>query len=471
MLSQEITNEISKNLYDQTIEQAFLGALILENRLIENVPDDFRSYCFYNILNGHIYDSIHKFYNKSSVADPITISYDLQGISDFSDIDLKKYIVDLTDSVISFGNVADYAEIIRDLYIRRCIVQISDNAISEAKKINITDHSGTKLLESVEEEFYQLSNTSYFDGRTYMFADALATSIESAANAFKKEGAIVGVPTGFVAIDQKMGGLHNSDLIIVAGRPSMGKTAFATNIAFNAAKSKLIDRNDGAGVLFFSLEMSAEQLATRILSSEANISSDNIRRGEIDKDALEKFLQISRDFEGLSLFIDDGANVSTNYIRNKIRKIKRRHDIGLVVIDYLQLISSNKRENRVQEISEITRSLKNIAKEYNIPIVALSQLSRAVEQRDDKKPQLSDLRESGSIEQDADVVMFIYREEYYKSRKEPAEGTPEHLKWQAEMEDCYNRADVIIAKQRHGPVGTIRLFFDGRLTKFGNLID
>ncbi len=182
-------------------------------------------------------------------------------------------------------------------------------------------------------------------------------------------------------------------------------------------------------------------------------------------------MQISRDFEGLSLFIDDGANVSTNYIRNKIRKIKRRHDIGLVVIDYLQLISSNKRENRVQEISEITRSLKNIAKEYNIPIVALSQLSRAVEQRDDKKPQLSDLRESGSIEQDADVVMFIYREEYYKSRKEPSEGTPEHLKWQAEMEDCYNRADVIIAKQRHGPVGTIRLFFDGRLTKFGNLID
>jgi replicative DNA helicase len=255
----------------------------------------------------------------------------------------------------------------------------------------------------------------------------------------------------------------------------MGKTALATNIAFNAAKYRLKKQGEGAAVVFFSLEMSSEQLATRILASESGVSSDNIRRGEIPKDAFEKFVSISRELENLELFVDDTPNITISQIRNRIRRLKRRYDIGLIVIDYLQLIESgaSKRssENRTQEVSEITRALKGIAKELNIPVLALSQLSRAVEQREDKKPQLADLRESGSIEQDSDVVMFIYREEYYKARKEPAEGTPEHTKWQSEMEQIYNRAEVIIAKQRHGPVGTVKLFFDGRLTRFGNLME
>jgi replicative DNA helicase len=277
-------------------------------------------------------------------------------------------------------------------------------------------------------------------------------------------------------LDKWLGGFHKSDLLVIAGRPSMGKTALATNIAFNAAKAKINNLHEGTGVVFFSLEMSAEQLATRVLASESGIPSDNIRRGEIPKDSFDKFVTISHDLEKLCFFIDDTPNITVNQIRNRSRRLKRQHDIGLIIIDYLQLVEPGGglrrfSENRVQEISEITRALKGLAKELNIPVLALSQLSREVEKRDDKKPQLSDLRESGSIEQDADVVMFVFREEYYKSRKEPQEGTMEHDKWQAEMEKIYNRAEVIIAKQRHGPIGSVKLFFDGRLTKFGNLME
>ena len=461
-------------LHNIEAEQALLGALILDNSLIDNLPDAFAFFHFSVELHSNIFESIRKIRDIGSVADPITLASHLKSDETFQKSGGQKYLLDLVDSVIGLSNISDYAQIIYDLYLRREIINISDRSIINSKTVN-HDEQATDIIEQAEKELYELASGISAKGRMVSFSDALAESIEAAASAFKRDSHIVGVTTGFKQLDKWLGGLHSSDLLVLAGRPSMGKTAFATNIAFNAAKYKLNNSRDGTGVIFFSLEMSAEQLATRILASESGVPSDNIRRGEIPKDSFDKFLNISRDLEKLELFVDDTPNITMAQIRNRARKLKRQRDIGLIVIDYLQLIEigSSKRssDNRVQEISEITRALKGLAKELNIPVVALSQLSRAVEQRDDKRPQLSDLRESGSIEQDADVVMFVFREEYYKARKEPQEGTIEHEKWQVEMESVYNRAEVIIAKQRHGPVGTVKLFFDGRLTKFGNLME
>jgi len=461
-------------LHNIDAEQALLGALILDNSVIDNIPDNFYSYHFSAEIHSKIFDAICKIRDYGSVADPITITAHLKADDTFQKSGGQKYLLDLVEGVISLSNVTDYANIIYDLYLRRQIVEIADKSIKKTQLLD-SKEKANDIIELVEKDLYDLVTGTSAIGRLVSFSDALSESIETAAEAFKRDSKIVGVTTGFKLMDKSLGGLHNSDLLVVAGRPSMGKTAFATNIAFNAAKAKLNGQSEGAGVVFFSLEMSAEQLATRILASESGISSDSIRRGEIPKDSFDKFVNISHELEKLDLFIDDTPNITLNQIRNRARKLKRQKDIGLIVIDYLQLIettgSKRNSENRVQEISEITRTLKGIAKELNVPVLALSQLSRAVEQREDKRPQLSDLRESGSIEQDSDVVMFVFREEYYKSRKEPAEGTIEHSKWEAEMEKIYNKAEIIIAKQRHGPIGTIKLFFDGRLTKFGNLLD
>ncbi len=461
-------------LHNIDAEQALIGALILDNSVIDNVPDNFCSYHFSAEIHSKIFEAICRIRDNGSVADPITITAYLKSDDIFQKRGGQKYLLDLVEGVISLSNVSDYANIIYDLYLRRQIVEIADRGIKKTQLLD-SKEKANDIIELVEKDLYDLVTGTSAVGRLVSFSDALSESIESAAEAFKRDSKIVGVTTGFKLMDKSLGGLHNSDLMVVAGRPSMGKTAFATNIAFNAAKAKLNGQSEGTGVVFFSLEMSAEQLATRILASESGVSSDAIRRGEIPKDSFDKFVSISHELEKLDLFIDDTPNITLNQIRNRARKLKRQKDIGLIVIDYLQLIetSGSKRgsENRVQEISEITRTLKGIAKELNVPVLALSQLSRAVEQRDDKRPQLSDLRESGSIEQDADVVMFVFREEYYKSRKEPAEGTIEHSKWESEMEKIYNRAEIIVAKQRHGPIGTIKLFFDGRLTKFGNLLD
>lgn len=461
-------------LHNIDAEQALIGALILDNSVIDNVPDNFCSYHFSAEIHSKIFEAICRIRDNGSVADPITITAYLKSDDIFQKSGGQKYLLDLVEGVISLSNVNDYANIVYDLYLRRQIVEIADRGIKKTQLLD-SKEKANDIIELVEKDLYDLVTGTSAVGRIVSFSDALSESIESAAEAFKRDSKIVGVTTGFKLMDKSLGGLHNSDLMVVAGRPSMGKTAFATNIAFNAAKAKLNGQSEGTGVVFFSLEMSAEQLATRILASESGVPSDAIRRGEIPKDSFDKFVSISHELEKLDLFIDDTPNITLNQIRNRARKLKRQKDIGLIVIDYLQLIetSGSKRgsENRVQEISEITRTLKGIAKELNVPVLALSQLSRAVEQRDDKRPQLSDLRESGSIEQDADVVMFVFREEYYKSRKEPAEGTIEHSKWESEMEKIYNRAEIIVAKQRHGPIGTIKLFFDGRLTKFGNLLD
>lgn len=463
-----------KILHSLEVEQALLGALILDNSRIDDLPSTFQAGHFVAELHQKIYETINRLRNEGSVADPITIASRLKNDEVFKQANGKKYVLDLPDTVLGLDSVAEYARIIQDFYLRRKVVEISESTINEAQTLENSEN-GTDVIEHAEKQLYELNNEISGNGRLISFKEALGISVETAARAFSHKGSIIGITSGFHYIDRILGGFQNSDLIVLAGRPSMGKTALATGIALNAAKAKLHNKDGGAGVVFFSLEMSSEQLATRILAIESGIPSDKIRRGEIPKDAFEQFARISQELSNLELYIEDTSNLSVTQIRNKARKLKRKKDIGLIVIDYLQLINvssslKNRNENRVQEISEITRTLKGIAKELNIPVLALSQLSRAVEQRDDKKPQLSDLRESGSIEQDADVVMFVFREEYYKERKEPAQGSDAHVKWQAEMESVKNKAEVIVAKQRQGPVGSIELFFNSSLTKFGDLM-
>jgi replicative DNA helicase len=470
----EIISDLNVGLYSAEAEHALLGALILDNSLLDNIPDFFSPICFATELHSKIFEAICKLRNSGSIADPITLKTYLKSEEVFQAANGHVYLLDLVQSVIGISNVATYAQLIYDLYLRRKIVLIGDRCISRARTIN-PDETAIGVIELAEKDLYELATGTSGGNRLVSFSDALSESIQAATLAFKRDSHIVGVTSGFKLLDKWLGGFHNSDLLVIAGRPSMGKTALATNLAFNAAKAQLQNKTEGAGVAFFSLEMSSEQLATRILSSESGIPSDNIRRGAIPRDSFDKFVRISQELEMLQLYIDDTPNITVSQIRNRARKLKRQSNIGMIVIDYLQLIESSggKKgfENRAQEISEITRALKGLAKELNLPVIALSQLSRAVEQRDDKKPQLADLRESGTIEQDADVVMFVFREEYYKARKEPREATPEHAKWSIEMEQVYNRAEVIIAKQRHGPIGVVRLYFDGTLTKFGNLMD
>lgn len=466
--------EQAKLLHNLEVEQALLGALIWDNDLMDNIPDYLAPYHFAGEFHSKIFEIIKQMRDLGTVADPITITAYLKDDELFQKNNGQKYLTDLIESTISLNNISSYANIVYELYLRRQIIAVGGEAIDEASDLELQTNAEL-IIENTEQKLYDLVEGTTERGRLHAFRDALSESVESALAAYKRDSHIVGISSGFRDLDKWLGGLHRSDLLVVAGRPSMGKTAFATNIAFNAAKLKLQNSDVGSSVVFFSLEMSSEQLATRILASESEISSDCIRRGEIPKGSFEKFSQISKNLEDLELFIDDTPNITVNQIRNRVRRLKRKREIGLVIIDYLQLIESNSSkknaDTRVAEVSEITRALKGLAKEMNLPVIALSQLSRAVEQREDKKPQLADLRESGSIEQDADVVMFIFREEYYKSRKEPQEGTVEHDKWRLEMEKVYNRAEIIIAKQRHGPVGTIKLFFDGRLTRFGNLVN
>jgi replicative DNA helicase len=461
-------------LHNLEVEQALLGALISSNDVMDNLPDYFAPCHFAGELHSKIFETIKNIRDQGSPADPLTITAYLKDNELFQKANGHQYLIDLAMSTVSITNAPSYARITYDLYLRRQIVQIGEETVIEAKHIELQTDA-MSVIENTEKKLYDLVEGSSERGRLHSFKEALDESMSSARAAYERDSHIIGVSSGFRDLDKWLGGLHKSDLRVVAGRPSMGKTAFATNIAFNAAKLKLQKSEVGSPVVFFSLEMSAEQLATRILASESEIPSDRIRRGEIRGDALKKFYHISKDLGNLELFIDDTPNITVNQIRNRVRRLKRKREIGLVVIDYLQLIESSSlkknADTRVAEVSEITRALKGLAKEMNVPVIALSQLSRAVEQREDKKPQLADLRESGSIEQDADVVMFIFREEYYKARKEPPEDTVEHDKWQLEMERTYNRAEIIIAKQRHGPVGTIKLFFDGKLTRFGNLAE
>ncbi len=459
-------------VYSQQAEQSLLGCLLLENQLLERVNEFLKREHFSTPLHQEIFQLIQTRADNGQISDPLTLKPFLEEHEALKEAGGINYLTDLTETVISLTSVVDYGKMVHDFYLRRQLHLIGDETVYSAKDFS-ADETVISKIEGAEKKLYDLATHGQFGQTVISFERALTQAIQSAEIAYKRDSHVVGVTTGFTKMDEWLGGMHPSDLVIIAGRPSMGKTVLGTNIAYNAAKTYLIKQNEGAPAAFFSLEMSAEQLATRILSSETGVSSDKIRRGEIGKDDFPRFIDASREIGGVPLFIDDTPALTVTALRNRARRLKRQHDIGIIVIDYLQLLegnsSSRSGDNRVQEISQISRSLKALAKELNIPVIAMSQLSRAVEQRDDKRPQLSDLRESGSIEQDADVVMFIFREEYYVARRRPSENTEKYVEWQKHMSEVQNQAEIIIAKQRHGPVGTIKLYFDGRTTKFANL--
>lgn len=471
MLSEKNSQELS--LCNLEAEQSLLGALLLNNATYERVSDYLKPEHFADDINGQIYEMISLFVGRGQVADPITLRDYFNAKEALKTYGGAKYLFDLAASVISTISVADYGQLIYDLYLKRQLISIGEDIIVKARTPEL-EVAAFHQIEDAERRLYNLATQGTGNNNPVPFSEALTQAIQTAEVAYKRDSHVVGVTTGLADLDKWLGGFHPSDLIVLAGRPSMGKTALATNIAFNAAQVFAQKNKEGAPVAFFSLEMSAEQLATRILATETSISSDKIRRGEIKGDDFPTFVEVSRRLSTLPLFIDDTPALSMMQLRNRARRLQRQHGLGLIVIDYLQLLDSGmhakRSDNRVQEISEITRSLKALAKELHIPVMALSQLSRAVEQREDKRPQLADLRESGSIEQDADVVMFVFREEYYEARREPPSGTDKHSEWQNHMSKIYNQAEVIIAKQRHGPVGTIHLYFDGALTRFGNLV-
>lgn len=444
-------------------EQALLGAILLNNDSFEKVAEFLLPEHFSNAAHQKIFEGMSRLINLGTVADPITLQKYLED-GDFGVED--GYLIDLAESVIGIERVRDYGRLVYDLYLRRKLIGIGESIVEEAYNFDVSQQA-TGQIEAAEKSLFDLSENN-ISSTLITFGSAMTEAIRNAELAYNNDSHITGITTGFLDIDKMLGGFHRSDLIIIAGRPSMGKTALATNIAFNAA---LAAKGAGGTVAFFSLEMSAEQLATRILAQESAISSEKIRRGEVKREDLAKFVDVGRKLDMLPLYIDDTPAISTATLRSKARKIRRQYGLDMIVIDYLQLLQNpgyTKTENRVLEISNITRDLKAIAKEFNIPVIALSQLSRAVEQRDDKRPHLADLRESGSIEQDADVVLFIYREEYYLSRNQPEEGTDKHRLWLEKISKVYNLSELIVAKHRHGPIGTITLFFDSNVTKFSN---
>jgi len=419
---------------------------------------------FYDPMHQRIFAAIENFIYKGMLANPITLKNHFE--KDKDDIDIQEYLVKITKFGSSSRQTIEYSKIIYDMYVRRELIKISENTIDNAK-VNDLNISGQKIIENSEKLLFDLAEKGSLNSSLVKFDEALKLTIEMASNAYKNEEGIVGVPTGLRDLDDRLGGLHQSDLIIIAGRPSMGKTALATNIAFNAAK-KLQDENKKSSIAFFSLEMSSEQLSTRILAEQSRITSNNIRRGKISDEEFDKFIETSKTISELPLFIDETPAITIAALSNRARRIKRLYGLDMIVVDYIQLMraTTNIKDGRVQEISEITQGLKAIAKELGVPVLALSQLSRAVEQRDKKEPQLSDLRESGSIEQDADVVMFVYRESYYLEKQEPRAATVEHAEWQAKMNEVSNLAEIIIGKQRHGPTGKIMLEFEAMFTKF-----
>ena len=445
-------------------EQAVIGSILVSNDIFDEINTIISSINFYDPMHQKIFDAIESLIYKGMLANPITLKNYFKDEKD--DINVPEYLVKITKFSTSVRQAVEYSKIIYDMFVRRELIKISEETIDSAK-LNDLDTSGQTIIENSERQLFDLAEKGSFNSSLIKFDDAMKQTIEMASAAYKNEEGIVGVPTGLRDLDDKLGGLHQSDLIIIAGRPSMGKTSLATNIAFNAAQ-KLQDNGKKSSIAFFSLEMSSEQLSTRIISEQARISSNDIRRGRISDDQFDKFLETSKNISELPLYIDETPAISIAALSNRARRIKRLFGLDMIVVDYIQLMrgTTYNKDGRVQEISQITQGLKAIAKELAVPVVALSQLSRQVEQRDDHKPQLADLRESGSIEQDADVVMFVYREGYYLSRKEPREATVEHAEWQAKMNEVAHLAQIIIGKQRHGPIGNVTLEFEERFTKF-----
>ena len=448
-------------------EQSVIGTILVSNEIFDEINTIISNKNFYDPMHQKIFGAIENLIYKGMLANPITLKNYFENEKD--DLNVPDYLVKVTKFSTSSRQAIEYSRIIYDMFVRRELIKISEGTIDSAKlkDLNI---SGQNIIESSEKLLFDLAEKGSFNSSLVKFDEALKFTIEMATNAYKNEEGIVGVPTGLTGIDDRLGGLHKSDLIIIAGRPSMGKTALATNIAFNAA-SKLQESGKKSTVAFFSLEMSSEQLSTRILAEQSRIKSNDIRRGKISDEQFDKFIETSKNISELPLYIDETPAISIAAVSNRARRIKRLFGLEMIVVDYIQLMRgpTNNANNRVQEISEITQGLKAIAKELSVPVLALSQLSRAVEQRDDHKPLLSDLRESGSIEQDADVVMFVYRAAYYLERKEPQAATVEHAEWQAKMSEIAHLAQIIIAKQRQGPTGKVDLDFEGMFSKFRDI--
>ena len=444
-------------------EQSVIGSILLSNEIFDEVNTIISSKNFYDPMHQKIFSAIENLIFKGMLANPITLKNYFENEKD--EINVPDYLVKITKFSSSVRQAIEYSKIIYDMFVRRELIKISETTIDVAK-LNDLNTSGQSIIENSEKLLFDLAEKGSFNSSLVKFDEAMKMTIDMAQNAYKNEEGIVGVPTGLRDLDDRLGGLHQSDLVIIAGRPSMGKTALATNIAFNAAR-KLQESKKKSTIAFFSLEMSSEQLSTRILAEQSRIKSNDIRRGKISDEQFDKFIETSKNISELPLFIDETPAISIAALSNRARRIKRIYGLDMIVVDYIQLMRAvNTKDGRVQEISEITQGLKALAKELAVPVLALSQLSRAVEQRDDKKPLLSDLRESGSIEQDADVVMFVYREAYYLERKEPRPATVEHAEWQAKMNDVSNLAEVIISKQRHGPTGSVSLEFEAMFTKF-----
>ena len=449
-------------------EQALLGSVLVNNDILDEVSNYINNEKFYDPGHKKIYKIIEELNAKGMIANPITIKnfFENDNQDSLKDVGGSEYLVKLTRFSSSTRQAIQYSKIIHENYVKRELISISEEITSSSSNDDI-DKTAEDIIEDAEKLLFDLAERGSFSQSFVKFNHALDKTIEMATLAMKSDGGLVGVPTGLTDLDEKLGGLHKSDLVIIAGRPSMGKTALATNIAYNAAKN-IQSLEKKSSVAFFSLEMSSEQLSTRILSEQSRITSNDIRRGKATEEQINKYIETSRNIYDLPLYIDETPAITVATLSNRARRIKRLFGLDLVVVDYIQLMRGNsfKFEGRVQEISQITQGLKALAKELSVPVLALSQLSRAVEQRDDKLPQLSDLRESGSIEQDADVVMFVYREGYYLSRKEPREATVEHAEWQAKMNEISTLAQIIIAKQRHGPTGNIDLEFEAMFTKF-----
>ncbi|ABD87844.1 replicative DNA helicase [Rhodopseudomonas palustris] len=460
-------------------EQSVLGAILINNDAFYRVSDFLKLEHFFEPIHQTIYDTAASLIRAGKVATPVTLKTFLPADTDLGGITVGQYLARLAAEATTIINAHDYGRTIYELALRRDLIGIGTDMVNVAYDAPV-DFAPKAQIEDAERRLYELAESGRYDGGFQKFSQALTTAVDMAAAAFQRDGRLSGIATGLRDLDNKMGGLQHSDLIIVAGRPGMGKTALATNIAYNVARAYRgeiqadgTNKTVNGGIVgFFSCEMSAEQLATRILAEQTGISSSMIRRGGISEADFDKIRDYSIELQSLPLFVDETGGLSISQLTARARRLKRQKGLDLIIVDYIQLLqgSGKRSDNRVQEVTEITTSLKALAKELNVPVIGLSQLSRQVESRDDKRPQLSDLRESGSIEQDADVVMFVYREEYYLQNKEPRPGTPEHEKWTTDMDLVHGKAEVIIGKQRHGPTGTVDLQFEGQFTRFSDLV-
>ena len=452
-------------------EQAVIASILVSNDIYDEVSSILDSQKFFDPIHVKLYETIETLISKGLLANPITLKNYFENNEGLKELGGQEYLIKITKFSTSIKQAIDYANIVQEMHVRRELIKISQSVLDEVSTNSDVGTSGETIIQNTEKSLFDLAERGHFNQSFMKFDSALKQTIDMAKSAYQSEEGLVGVPTGLTDLDSRLGGLHKQDLVIIAGRPSMGKTALATNIAFHAAKN-IEKKGSKSTVAFFSLEMSSEQLSTRILSEQSRIRSNDIRRGKVSEKEFEQFIETSKNISELPLYIDETPAITIAAISNRSRRIKRLFGLELIVVDYIQLMkSSGKKEyNRVQEISEITQGLKALAKELNVPVLALSQLSRAVEHRDDKKPQLADLRESGSIEQDADIVMFVFRESYYLQNKEPTVGSIEHAEWQTKMNEISHLADIMISKQRHGPTGNVKVEFEAMYTKFKDLV-